>query len=107
MDLINKTKNKILFKNIETKKDILGKSIGLIGEKKKKAIYFQTRWGIHSFGVRYDLTIFVCNDNLVVKKISRLKRNKILVWNPKYQHIFELPFSQYEVSIGDKLEIKD
>ena len=106
MDLINKTTNKILIKNIKIAKNLKDKSIGLIGKKKGEAIYFITRWGIHSFGMEYDLKVLICDDNFIVKKIAKLKANRILVWNPKYRHVFELPFEQYKVSIGDKLRIK-
>lgn len=146
MKLINRTQNKIITKNLQIKNSLIQKSIGLIGTNKIQSIYFSTRWGIHTFGVKKPLTIIICskigchpvypdmggehgafipsedeeqqpglsgsskysNSLFQIQQIkSQLSPNQLFFYNPKYQHIFELPYKKYPVKIGDILEIKN
>ncbi len=67
------------------------KSKGLIGQSKTQNIYFKTRWGIHTFGVKFPTDIVILdNSNGVVKLRENLKPNRIFFWNPKYEKVLEL-----------------
>ncbi|MGI5828017.1 MAG: hypothetical protein ACOX6V_03285 [Patescibacteria group bacterium] len=108
MKLFNVTQNMAITKKLVTAKSVGDKIVGLIGKKERKspAMYFQTRWGIHTFGMKFPLTIIVCNSTFVVQAIKwNLLPNRVYFWKPRWSNIFELPAGKYPVSIGDKLEL--
>lgn len=67
------------------------KSKGLINKLKPENVYFKTRCGIHTFGLKFPLDVVILDKNNKVKKIKEsLKPNRIFLWNPKYEKILEL-----------------
>ena len=109
MILQNITTNTTIARNLSLKTSLLSKTLGLIGKHSITPIYFTTRWGIHTFGVRHPITIFVCskqNQQFHVQKIkSPLNPNQIYLYNPQYNHIFELPYQEYPVKIGNIIQL--
>ena len=83
--------------------------VGLIGEKNPKALVLRTRFGIHTFGLRFPIDIAVLDKhNAVVKLRTKLSKNSIFVWNPKYATVLEMPIGTIEkngIVIGSKIEI--
>ena len=86
------------------------KTIGLIGKKNPQAIFFKTRWGIHTFGVRFPIDIVILDMTNTVQKIKHsLKPNRIFLWNPKFYNVIELPEGTIEkehIKIGEILDIR-
>lgn len=81
-------------RQIEVKKltGIWEKMIGLIGKTDTTPIYFETRFGIHTFGMLKPIDVLILNDNFeVVKKATALKPNRVFFWNPIYKKIVEVP----------------
>lgn len=107
MKLLNLTQRNILSNKLEIAKSVFEKTRGLILTKEKKAILFKTRWGIHSFGVLYPLTILVCDKEMKVVKIKSMKPGRFFFWNPKYENIIELPEKNIKVHLKDKLKIEE
>jgi uncharacterized membrane protein (UPF0127 family) len=98
--------NKIIFEGIKIVKKEKDRIRGLMFRFKKKGIFFETRFGIHSFFVFYSLTIFICDDEWKIVKIKKkLIPFAFFFWNPKYKRVIELPYKEYGVKMGDKLEI--
>lgn len=65
---------------------------GLIGKKTAESIYFQTRFGIHTFGLQFLIDVVILDKhNRVVKLKQNLKPNRIFFWNPLYSNVIELP----------------
>jgi hypothetical protein len=87
--------------------NIWEKTKGLIGAETAVPIYFDTRWGIHTFGVKFPIDILILNNsNQVVKKAENLKPNRIWLWNPIYKIVLELPAGEIKrlrVKMGDKV----
>lgn len=109
MKLFNLTQKKLITDNLVIADNFFLRNHGLIGVSKENAyaLYFQTHFGIHTFGMKFSLTILVCDQNFIAKKIEEnLKPNSFFFWNLKYSNIIELPFLSYQVKIGDRLEIK-
>lgn len=68
------------------------KSKGLIGEKKITPMLIHTRFGIHTFGVRFPIDVIVLDrEQKVVKLKENLAPNSMFFWNPTYNTILELP----------------
>lgn len=81
-------------------------TFGLLGKKKAYPIYFQTRWGIHTFSLNFAIDVVVMDEKFRVVEIKQsLPANKVFLWNPKYKNILELP-SGTNKKMGIKLNSK-
>jgi hypothetical protein len=68
------------------------KSKGLLGFDKPTSIYFKTRWGIHTFFMKFPIDVVVLDrQSRVVVLRKNLKPNRIFMWNPVYEEVLELP----------------
>ena len=82
---------------------------GLLFSDKATPVLIQTRWGIHTFGMRYPIDVLVLNKNNQIMKLAKeLKPNRIFLWNPFFTTIIELPAGYIEkekIKQGDVIEI--
>lgn len=82
------------------------KIIGLIGKKGINPLYFETRWGIHTFGVREPIDVVILDgENKIVACKEHLKPKHIFLWNPKYFRVLELPSNMYSLNLGEKITL--
>ena len=83
------------------------KSVGLIGKKKITPIYFETRFGIHTFGMLSPIDVVILDKGgKVVKLAENLAPFRVFLWSPRYYRVLELPggFAVREkIFVGDKL----
>lgn len=88
--------NKTIHLHVKEAKGLWEKGIGLIN-KKPTALLLRTRFGIHTFGMRYPIDVLVLdNANRVVKLTKKMMPNKIFVWNPKFNRVIEMPTKTIE-----------
>lgn len=84
------------------------KSKGLLGTSKPYPLLLKTRWGIHTFGMKYPIDVVILdNSNRIVKLRPNLKPNRIFLWNPKYNTVLELPkdsIIKFHLNFGDHIE---
>lgn len=89
---------------------LCGKMKGLMFAKKPKNIILKTRFGIHTFFLKFPIDVIVCDRNFVVKKIKiGLKSNRIFFWNPLYYNVIEAntgTIKRKKIKIGSKLRIE-
>lgn len=87
-----------------------GKAFGLINKNKAKSIFFATRFGIHTFGVKFPIDVLILDNNYEVKTSKeKMMPNKILIWNPKFKNILELPegtINSKRIKVGDTLKLE-
>lgn len=85
------------------------KAVGLIGKKKAEAVLIRTRFGIHTFGLKFPIDVLVLDKNCkIVKLKENLLPNRIFLWNPKFDSVLELPrgtIRKIGLQIGRKLDI--
>lgn len=68
------------------------RAVGLIGKKEIIPVIFETRFGIHTFGMRVVIDVLILDkDKKVVALKESLKPNRIFLWNPHYKIVLELP----------------
>ncbi len=107
--LKNKTKNSIVSKEIKILSGVFKKGVGLIG-KKPEAVILYTRFGVHTFGMKYPLDIIILDNKLkVVRFKENLMPNRIFLWNPIYKTVIELKggtVKNSKTQINDVLEVK-
>ena len=106
MRLRNKTKNSIIHNKVQFAQSFKDRLLGLLNEKKDTMLIFETRFGIHTFGMQYPLTIIVLDKkNKVIQIKENLKPNRLFFWNPLYAKIIESPISHLDIETGDILEL--
>lgn len=110
MIVINTTRRTVLVDNVLTAKTFNEKASGLSGAEKPSALFFKTRWGIHTFGMKFPIDCVVSDDAFKVRALTEnLKPNRFFFWNPYYKNVLELPagiISGTGTKIGDVLEFK-
>jgi len=69
-----------------------GKILGLIGKDKPQTLLIRTRFGIHTFGVKFPIDVLVLDDNFKVVGVKKnLLPNRFFFWNPLYDKVLECP----------------
>ena len=108
MTVINMTRRRVLADNVLMAETFDEKTKGLSGRKEPAALFFKTRWGIHTFGMKFPIDCLVMNDKLEAKAIKEnIKPNRFFFWPPKYRNVLELPVgavSKTGTKLGDVLE---
>lgn len=73
--------------------------VGLIGQKNPQPVLIKTRFGIHTFGLKFPITVLVLKkqEEENIYKVIQIKQNLLpnhfFFWNPKYNLILEFPQS--------------
>lgn len=77
---------------VKKAKNIKEKVQGLIGKDKPYAMMLETRFGIHTFGLRFPIDVVILDDkNKIVSIRENMKPCRIFLWNPRYKKVLELP----------------
>ena len=86
------------------------RTVGLIGKDKPEQAMFLTRYGIHTFGLRFSIDAIVLdNNNKVVKLTESLKPNRLFFWPVRYNKVLELPkgyIKEKGIKIGSNISLK-
>ena len=108
MTILNKSKKSVLFEDVVHLKSFLELTAGLIMQKNPSVAYFQTHFGIHTFGMLLPIDVYILdNEKRVVKIQKKLTPMRVFFWNPAYSHVIESPHEdKNEIEIGDMLEFK-
>lgn len=68
------------------------KSSGLLSFKKIVPVYFETRFGVHTFFMKEAIDVVVLDKNSKVTAMKEnLKPNRIFLWNMIHNRVLELP----------------
>lgn len=83
--------------------------IGLIGAKNPYGLCLFTRFGVHTFGVRFPLDIVILDkQDKIVRIKERLLPNRLFFWPPIWQCVLELPqgtIQEKKLHIGDTIAL--
>lgn len=106
--LKNISKKTIISTDIKKASSIIDQLFGLL-LKDNQAMLFNTRFGIHTFGMKKKIDILVLDSDFRVIKIKEnFLPNRLFFWNPKYSLLFELPMGSIKNSntqVGDRLVV--
>lgn len=86
------------------------KSKGLMFEREIYTVYFQTRYGIHTFFMKKPIGIVVLDNSFTIQKIITANPWRIYFWNPKYKNIVEMSVFMIHsrgLKVGDTVKIID
>lgn len=82
---------------------------GLLNAKKAQPILFKTRFGIHTFGMKFPIDVIILdNQNRVVSMSQALNPNRVLFWNPICTSCIELPMGkvkELKIKKGDTIKV--
>lgn len=100
----NKSKNTIIAKKYLYETG-LSRIKGLMFNKKAETLVFRTRFGIHTFFVKFPIDLIILDKtNKVVFLKESVKPDRIVLWNPRYDLVVEMPEGSIRKSrtkIGD------
>ncbi|OGG22111.1 hypothetical protein A3D03_01985 [Candidatus Gottesmanbacteria bacterium RIFCSPHIGHO2_02_FULL_40_13] len=86
------------------------KCVGLIGKDENTCLYLETRFGLHTFGMRHIIDILILDKKDIVSKIKiSLSPNRFFFWKPVYYKVLELPsglVSKKSIQFGDRINLK-
>ena len=96
---------------VKKAKNIKEKVIGLIGKDKPQALMIRTRFGIHTFGLKFPIDVLILDKkNRVVFLKKNLMPWRIFLWNPMYDKVLELPYgtiAKKKIKINDEIFLKE
>jgi uncharacterized membrane protein (UPF0127 family) len=105
--LKNITKNTIISTSYFYKTG-LSKTKGMLLMTKAQTFVFKTRFGIHTFLMKFPIDLMVVDKNKSVVFIKEsVKPNRVILWNPKFDLVIEMPMGSIKNSktkIGDILD---
>lgn len=92
MRAINLTRGTVLHENVRTAQTLIEQSRGLLKSGADAALFLKTRWGIHTFGMKFPIDCVVFDGQMkVVAFRANLAPGRFFFWNPRYQNVLELP----------------
>ena len=111
MKIINKSTKKIIATDVRIASSLRDQTFGMIRYKKPQALRIKTRFGIHTFFMKYPIDLLILdNTNTVVAMKEQLKPNAFFLWNIRYNTVLELEkgtITRTKTAIGDRLEYID
>lgn len=95
--------------SVKKAKSFKEKVVGLIGSQKPYPFLLNTRFGIHTIGLKFPIDILILDKNGKVRAIKeKLAPYRIFFWNPFFDTVLELPYGTVRnknIKIGNKIEI--
>lgn len=108
MRINNIAKQTVLTEHAGVATTFRDKSIGLLGRSVPASLYFKTRFGIHTSGMKFAIDCAVLDEQRVVRAMRRnLTPGNFFFWNPLYNNVVELPagtLDRTRTEVGDMLE---
>lgn len=109
MKLISKSSGELVCGDVREASLPHEKLRGLIGGSGEYGLIFKTRWGIHTFGMKFTIDVLVLDgESKVVRVRKNMRPNRFFFWNPKYSKVIEIPSSiDADVKEGDVLSFEN
>lgn len=90
-------------------KSFVDRLFGLINPNNPRVMFFETRFGIHTFFLKKPIDVLVLDDNYLVKK----KKCSLTPWSmffypPKYKYVLELPkgyIDAKKIKLDDRINL--
>lgn len=79
---------------------------GLIGNENIYPVYFETRFGIHTFGMKQSIDVLILNNNFQIVIMKKgMKPGKIFFWNLIHFRVIELPVNYINANLFDEIDL--
>ncbi len=99
MILRNLTRKTTITSDLKIVDSLADRIFGLLKKSNPRSLLFNTRFGLHTFGLRRQIDVLVLSDDLkVVKTRQNLKPNRLFFWSPLFSIVIELPENSIKYS---------
>lgn len=109
MILKNITRKTVLAVDIKKTSSLVDKNLGLLKKSNPRSLFFETRFGIHTFFMGKAIDVLVLDRNYVVKVVKEsLMPNNIFFYSPRFPLVIELPvgtIGKSKTRVGDRLKL--
>ena len=108
MILKNVTRKTIITNDLKIANTLKTRLFGLLDSDNPRSLLLKTRFGIHTFGLNRSIDALIVDENNTVRVTKTISPNRILMYNPKYNAVVELPYGYIKKSktqLGDKIII--
>lgn len=109
MILKNTTKKTVLARKVKKARSLNDNLFGLTRYTKPVGMIFQTRYGIHTIGMKFPIDVIILDrHNRVVDLKKNLQPNRLFFWNPYYSCVVELPsgtIQNSQTELSDRLSL--
>lgn len=82
---------------------------GLLTAKKPYPLLLKTRFGIHTFGMRFPIDVLILSDKKIVVAVKKnLAPNRLFFWSLRFDIVIEFPqgfISAKGIKIGDRVQL--
>jgi uncharacterized membrane protein (UPF0127 family) len=106
MQIHNTTRNTVVTDEAKIASNLLDKSLGLLDKRNPRSLLFNTRFGVHTVGLRLPIDLIILDKkNRVVELKENCLPNNFIFWNPIYGKVLELPLGTIRKSKTKKGDI--
>ena len=84
------------------------KIAGLIGKEKAESVLIRTRFGIHTFFLKFPIDVVILDNQNKVVRTKTIRSNRTFLWNPIYEKVLELPagtIKEKKIKIEQEIKI--
>lgn len=110
MVIKNISKKTVLAKDAKKLESLVDKSLGLLLKSNPRSLFFETRFGIHTFFLPDAIDVLILDSKMLVKKAETISASKLFFWPIQYQFVIELPkgtIKKTKTKIGDTLKLEN
>lgn len=90
-------------------KNVIERMTGLIGKHQAHGLVINTRFGIHTFGLKFPIDVLILDNEGHVRALKKeLKPHSVYFWNPMHSIVLELPNGTIEensIHLGSKIDL--
>lgn len=104
----NLTRKTIISNDLKIASSLLDRLLGLLNSQNPRSLLFNTRFGIHTFGLDKPIDVIVIDQRSKIRILKTIKPNSLFFYNPKYKTVIELSkgaIKKSKTQIGDKIAI--
>lgn len=109
MRILNRTKQTIVAEQVRRAVTFGEKLVGLMHRKEVRPLLMKTRFGIHTYGMRFPIDVIVFNREGVVTMVQEeVRPRSFIFWKPNAMYVLELPQGYVRASrtaLGDELAV--
>lgn len=110
MKAVNATRSAVLHSDVRVARTLGEKTEGLLKSAPNDALFFETRWGIHTFRMKFRIDVAVMDDDMMIVALrENLMPGRFFFWNPRHKNVLELPAGTIQhtgTKMGDTIQIQ-
>ncbi|MDO8469527.1 MAG: DUF192 domain-containing protein [bacterium] len=109
MRILNRTKQTVIAEDVRRAVTFGEKLVGLLHRTEARPLLLKTRFGIHTFGMKFPIDVVVFDQRGIIKMVQRSMRpGSFVFWKPTAAYALELPEWSVDASrteVGDEVAV--